>query len=191
MTTTPEPRIAPLNPDQLSDEARDLVARLRANFGQSGPVIPEAVATMLRHPSLYQAQVDFVLARTKVLVTSPRDMELVILRTGWLLKSGYIWGEHLPLAKKAGITPEQIEALTQGSSAPGWNDRDRALNKLCEELHETSCVTDETWQIIAQNFSDKEIIEIITYIGIYHEVAFTYNALRVRLQPTNAGLAAR
>lgn len=186
-----EPRIPPLTDSELSEEGRDLVMRLRANFGLTGNVMPEATATMLRHPDLYREQVAFVVARTKVLVTKPRDLELVILRTGWLLKSGYVWGEHIPQAKKAGMTAEEIEWLTIGSAAPGWNARDQALCKLCEELHETSFVSDETWEVIAKNFSDKEIIEMITYIGIYHEVAFVYNALRVRLQPTNAGLAAR
>ena len=187
---TLEPRVLPLKPEELSEEGRALAAKLRAVFGL-GAAMPDAIATMLRHPDLYKAQVDFVVARTKALVLAPRDLEIVILRTAWLCKSGYSWGEHVKFGKKAGLTAQEIEWIVQGSSAPGWNARDRALNWICEELHETSFVSDDTWAVIAANFTDKEIIEILTIIGAYHEVAFVYNTLRVRLIPGNPGLAAR
>ncbi len=185
-----EPRILPLAPEELSEEGRALAAKLRANFGL-GEAMPDAIATMLRHPDLYRAQVEYVVARTKALVLAPRDLEIVILRTAWLCKSGYSWGEHVKFGKKAGLTAQEIEWIVQGSSAPGWNARDRALNRICEELHDTSFVGDDTWAAIAANFTDKQIIEILTIIGAYHEVAYLYNAMRIRPIPGNPGLAAR
>lgn len=80
---------------------------------------------------------------------------------------------------------------TQGARASGWSARDRALNRIYEELHDTSFVSDETWAVIAAHFTDKQIIELLTIIGSYHEVAYVYNALRVRLIAGSLGLAAR
>jgi len=150
-----EPRIAPLGDAELTDEGRELAARLRANFGLQTTELPDSIATMLRHPELYRAHVEFVTARAKAMKLSPRDLELFILRTGWLCRSGYIWGEHVKFGKAAGLTGEEVERITQGSAAPGWNDRDRALNKLAEELHETCFVSDETWAVIARNRSSR------------------------------------
>jgi alkylhydroperoxidase family enzyme len=187
----PEPRIPPLAPEQLSEDAMQLAAKLRANFGLATSQLPDSVATMLRHPDLYRAQIEFVTRRAQASVLAPRDRELVILRTAWLCHSDYAWGEHVNFAKKAGVSADEIEWLTQGSAAPKWNERDRALNRLVEELHETSFVSDETWSVIAANFTDKQIIEILMMVGSYHEVAYLYNAMRVRLIPGNPGLAAR
>jgi len=189
--TAPEPRIAPLAGDELTDDALALATKLRSLFGLTTSDLPNSVATMLHHPDMYRAQIEYVSQRMKASALSPRDMELIILRTGRLCRSDYIWGEHVTFGKKAGLTDEEIEWLTQGSAAPGWNERDRALCALVEELHETSFVSDETWAVIAAHFTAKQIIELLTIIGTYHEVAFVYNAVRVRLIPGNPGLAAR
>ncbi len=186
-----EPRIAPLAPEELSDDALALATRLRGLFGLGTSELPETVATMIRHPDLYRAQVDYVVQRAKASVLPPRDLEIVILRTAWLCRSGYIWGEHVNFGRKAGLGSEEIERLTAGSEAPGWNERDRALNRLVEELHETSFVSDRTWDTIAANFTAAQIIEMLSIVGSYHEVSFLYNAMRVRLLPGSAGLDAR
>jgi 4-carboxymuconolactone decarboxylase len=190
-TAAGEPRIAPLTPEEMSEEGRALVAKLRANYGLSDEYLPDSTATMLRHPAMYGPYIDYVTERTRASVAPRRDLELVILRTGRLCGSGYIWGEHVRFGRQAGLTGEEIEWLVEGSAAPGWNQRDRALNRLCEELHETAHVSDETWAVIAENFTDQQIIEIISIIGSYHEVAFLYNAIRVRPIPGNPGLSAR
>lgn len=185
------PRIAPLAADELTDDALALATKLRANFGLTTSELPDSVATMLRHPDLYRAQIDYVVQRTKASVVAPRDLELVILRTAWLCRSAYTWGEHVTFGKKAGLTSEEIEWLTQGSAARGWNARDRALNRLAEELHETAFVSDESWAVIAAHFTEQQIIELLVMIGSYHEVAYLYNAMRVRLLPGSQGLQTR
>ncbi len=189
--TDGEPRILPLTAEELSGEGQTLIAKLRANYGLDDGYLPDSTATMLRHPKMYGPYIDYVGARNRASVVPKRDLELVILRTGRLCNSGYIWGEHVPFGKQAGVTDEEIEWLVEGSSAPGWNARDRALVRLAEELHETCHVSDETWAVIADNFAEAQIIEIIAIIGSYHEVAYLYNAIRVRRIPGNPGLSAR
>jgi alkylhydroperoxidase family enzyme len=186
-----EPRIGPLAPEELDGEAMVLAAKLRDMHGLTTDALPETVATMLRHPDLYRAYIDFVGQRAKASVLSARDVEIVTLRATWLCGCGYVWGEHVAFGKKAGLSADEIEWLVEGSSAAGWNARDRALVRLVEELHETAEVTDETWAVLAAHFTDQQIIELLMLVGGYHEVAFLYNAMRVRLLPGSQGLAAR
>ena len=190
-TDNSEPRIPPLPENELSEDALALAAKLRSIFGLETTELPESVATMLRHPDIYRAQIEYVAQRAKALTLNLRDLELVILRTGWLCRSRYTWGEHVVFGKNAGLTAEEIEWLTQGSAAPGWNERDRALNRVAEELHEDACVSDDTWAVIAEHFTDKQIIEMLMMVGFYHEIAYLYNSMGVRLIPGNKGLAAR
>jgi alkylhydroperoxidase family enzyme len=187
-----EPRISPLTADELGPGGLALATKLRTVFGLSPATeLPESIATMLRHPAMYDAQVEYVRKRALASVLAPRDLEIVILRTSWLCRSAYVWGEHVGFGKKAGLTAEEIERLTEGSAAPGWSERDGALNTMIEELHETSFVSDKTWAVIADHFSEQQIIEILTMIGFYHEVAFLYNAMQVRLIPGSRGLSTR
>ena len=190
-TTQAEPRILPLAADELGESGLALAARLRATYGLKTTELPETVATMLRHPDLYSAFIDYVGLRAKASVLAPRDLEIVILRTAMICGSAYVWAEHVNFGKKAGLTGKEIEWLVEGSAALGWSEHDRALNRLAEELHETACVSDETWATIAAHFTDQQIIELLMMVGAYHEVAFLYNAMRVRLLPGSPGLAAR
>jgi len=185
------PRIPPLAEGELSAEALPLAAKLRSLFGLETTELPDAVATMLRHPEIYRAQVEYITQRAKALTLEMRDLEIVILRTGWLCRSAYTWGEHVKFGRNAGLTSQEIEWLVQGSSAQGWSERDRALVRVAEELHEDACVGDATWAVVAENFTDKQIIELLMMVGFYHEIAYLYNSMRVRLIPGNAGLAAR
>lgn len=186
-----EPRIAPLREDELGSEGLAVATKLRAAYGLTTKELPETIATMLRHPVLYNAYVDYVNVRTKSSVLEPRDMEIVILRTCWLCQCGYVWGEHVKFGKNAGLTADDIDGLIEGSGAPGWSERDGALLRIAEELHDTSFVSDETWAVLAAHFTDQQLIELLIMVGAYHEVAFLYNAMRVRPLPGSAGLAAR
>ena len=102
-----------------------------------------------------------------------------------------MWVGYVILGKWAGMNSEEVTWLVEGSAATGWNERDRELNRLAEELHETANVGDESWATIAAHFTEQQIIELLMMVGAYHEVAFLYNAMRVRLLPGSRGLGAR
>jgi alkylhydroperoxidase family enzyme len=187
----PPPRIGPLQPEELTDDALALATQLRATFNLPTESIPEVVATMLRHPEFYRAQIDYIARRTRALTLPARLLELAILRTAWLCRSGYSWAEHVRMGKAAGLSVEDVARVTEGSAASGWAPLDRAVVRAVEELHDEAVVSDETCAALEAELSDKQLIELLTIIGAYHEIAFLYNSLRVRLLPGSAGLAAR
>jgi alkylhydroperoxidase family enzyme len=191
MSEVPRPRILPLAPDELGPEAMELASRQRANYGLTTTELPETVATLLRHPALYKAYIDFVDTRARVSVLEARDVEILVLRSAWLCACGYVWGEHVRFGKKAGLTTREISWLADGSSGADWNPRDQALVRLAEELHETAHVSDGTWAALAAHFTEQQLIELLMVVGSYHQVAFLYNAMQVRLIPGNPGLEAR
>lgn len=186
------PRIAPLRPEEFGPEAREIADRIRDAAGApASDEIPEYVTTMLRHPSLYEHHVALgtELLGKGALVT--RHRELAILRTGWLCGAPYEWGEHVAIAKRTGITSAELERITQGASASGWSDQDRAILRAAEELYEDAMISDQTWNALEEFLDEQQLIELPYVIGTYTKVAFLQNALRLRLARTNPGLAAR
>jgi alkylhydroperoxidase family enzyme len=188
----PEPRIAPLGPDEFGDDAMNTIAAVMKAQSLAEPrSVPDFIATMLRHPVLFQRQAD-VSAKLFAGALPFRLTELALLRTAWLNRGGFVWGHHSQLAKKqCGFTTADIERIIVGSSAPEWDELDRAVLRAVEELHETATISDATWGVLARHLDDKQLIELPILVGQMQGVIYTQNALRVRLMPGSLGLAAR
>jgi 4-carboxymuconolactone decarboxylase len=186
------PRIPPLKPEQFDENALRIAALLRKTFGlpENGDV-PDAVATMIRHPLLYQAEMEFVARRFPLLVFERRDFELIVLRTAWVCKSDYLWGEHVKAGKLHGLSADEIERIAQGPDAPGWNARDKAILQAVDDLRRDTRISDAVWSVLASHLDDKQLIELLHLVGFHTEIAYTYNSLGVRLISGNPGLAAR
>lgn len=193
------PRIEPVERSaaaaQVQENTRDLIAAISGHADVPPPPvdsIPEIMFTICRFPELWQAVMDL----TKQLqgpasVLPPRDRKLAILRTGWLCGAPYEFGEHVAQAKRMGFTVEEIETIIVGSEAPSWDDHERAILAAVEELHANAMVSDATWAQLAARFDEHQMFELLVLIGQFTATAYFQNALRLRLEPNNAGLAAR
>lgn len=189
-------RIAPIPIEQMSPEARAEAEAFRKKHGSlSGNAVkpgdvPPVLATMLRHPLLWRAHAAMA---TEIFqgALPARDREIVVLAVGWLWKAPVEWGEHVSIGKLAGLTDAEIERVKLGSAAQGWSVRDRALIAAVEELHRDAMITDATWSVLAENYTEKQLIELPMLVGHYTTVAFYQNALRLPPRPGSGGLAPR
>jgi len=150
-----------------------------------------ALEILIRHAELYKAHMNVAAKYLSDCEMSIRERELAILRIAWLSQAPFEWGSHVKIAKRNGVTSEEIERVIVGSSAPGWSTGDRAIVRAVEELHFSSMISDETWADLQQSFSDKKLIELVILAGQYKTVAYYQNALRLPLPEGNTGLSAR
>ncbi|HXK24697.1 MAG TPA: carboxymuconolactone decarboxylase family protein [Myxococcota bacterium] len=194
------PRILPLDAEDVIASALQNTERLRvAAAGGSAPPsapvaaseVPELVLTLLRHPALYERLTEMAIALQGRGALTARDRELAVLRVGWLCQAPYEWGEHVRLARRAGLTSEEIERVTRGSSTPGWTDHEAAILRAAEELHERAMISDATWRVLSDHLDERQLIELPILIGQFTLVAYLQNALRLRLGNGNVGLKAR
>jgi len=189
------PRILPLDPGEIAEVAIESTRRLRQAVGTSTPVtrdtIPELVATLLRHPDLYARVAELSIQLQGHGVLAPRDRQFAILRTCWLCQAPYAWGEQVKHSKRIGITSEEIDRITRGSSASGWDERERAVLRAAEELHEDAMISDVTWESLSGRLDEKQLFELTVLVGQFTTIAYFQNALRLRLASYNIGLRAR
>jgi alkylhydroperoxidase family enzyme len=176
-------------------DTENLLADHAAGVGGIGSsqlaVISEIVLTMLRHPKLFAHQADLGIQLLSQGALVPRDRELVILRMAWLCQAPYEWGEHVLIAKRVGVSSDEVQRITEGSAAAGWSEYDQALMRATEELHENAFITDTTWATLSVRLDERQLIELPILIGQYQTVAYYQNSLRLRLEDGNIGLAAR
>jgi 4-carboxymuconolactone decarboxylase len=171
-----EPRVQPLSDDELDDEAREFLQQV----GRDGRVL-NIYRTLARHPKLLKRWGVF---GTHVLYKNSlpaRERELLILRTGWLCRSEYEWGQHALIARASGLTDEEIERVKKGPDAPGWDDGDASILHAADELHDDSFISDGTWQMLSKSWDTQQLIDVVFTVGQYHVVSMALNTLGVQL----------
>ena len=186
MSSRPEsPRISPLPTDEQDERAQELLG---------GVVVPGARAaaganiftTLVRHPGLFRRWAPFG-GRLLEGKLPARDRELLILRTGWRCESEYEWGQHVLIGRGAGLTDDELNRIKEGPGAHGWDPFDAALLRAADDLHDDSCLSDDTWRMLASRYDERQLIEVPMVVGHYHLVAFTLNSLGVQREPGTPG----
>jgi hypothetical protein len=86
----------------------------------------------------------------------------------------------LTLGRRAGLSDEELTRVTQGSAAPGWSDRERALLAAAEALHPDGDMDDETWSALRRHLDEREAIELCMLAGHYEMLATVIAALRIQ-----------
>lgn len=173
-------RLTPLDEEHWEPRTRKLLATAPRDPGGR---VPNIFTTLVRHPGLYEQFLPFggqLLRRGRL---PARVRELLILRTSCNTGARYEWGRHVPLARAAGITDADLDRITEGPEAPGWTDLERQLLRAADELNRSATLSDTTWEALAGNFRDAELIEIVMLVGQYHMVAFFLNSTGVPLDP--------
>ncbi|KAJ5322663.1 hypothetical protein N7452_010952 [Penicillium brevicompactum] len=119
-------------------------------------------------------------AQFKKLSLSTRDRELVIMLTTSKFNSVYEWTHHLPLSLKAGVTKQQQLALEASGKEPNYfvdgncdsmakfSAKDLVLLAFVESVIRQPEVSDELSKRVKNDFSDQEIVEIISLQGFYY-----------------------
>lgn len=156
-------------------EIRRLLDKTR---GASGPDA-NIFTTLVRSPELFRRWLGFS-GRLLDGVVSPRERELVVLRTACNCEAEYEWGQHARIA--AGLlSEEEIARVVDGPDHPGWGDWERTLLRAADELHERYCITDSTWERLAARYDDGALIEFVMLVGHYHLLAMALRSLGVEL----------
>src|SRR5688572_22523503 len=96
------PRIAPLPEQAWTDAHRAAVATFAAQGAGND------LKTWLNHLPLVKGIMPFAVYITRDSMLSPRQRELLILRTAWLCRSEYLWAHHTVAARAAGLSREEI-----------------------------------------------------------------------------------
>src|SRR5438128_8339814 len=177
-----KPRVAAARDEDLDDEGRELLQTV----SREGRVL-NIYRTLVAHPKLLKR---WGVVGTHVLYKSTlpaRERELLILRTGWLCRSEYEWGQHVIIARGCGVTDEEIEHLKAGPEAEGWAPFDAALVRAADELHEDSFISNATWDALSERFDTQQLIDAIFAVGQYHLVSMALNTLGVQLDEGVSG----
>ena len=166
------PRVAPV--EQPTDDQRAALEGLPPlNIFRTLVHAPKALKGFL-------AWGNYVLSRRNSL--PPREREIVILRIGYLCRSGYEFTQHTRIGKREGLTAEEIDRIKQGAGAAGWSAAEQALIRAADELHADQFIGEATWRALSEHFDEKQRMDVVFTAGQYTQVSMMLNTFGVQLE---------
>jgi alkylhydroperoxidase family enzyme len=164
-------RIAPVDPATAPDEVREVLENLPPlNIFRTLAHAETVLRPFLRFGGA-------VLGRMSL---DPVVRELAILAVAKEAEAEYEWIQHVEIAKAVGATDAQIEALEQGGEE-ALDDAQRAAVALAAAVVHSPRVSDELWERVRAQFSDREIVELLLAIGDYLMLARLMTVLEIDL----------
>jgi 4-carboxymuconolactone decarboxylase len=120
----------------------------------------------------------------------PLLRELAILRVARLTPHAeYEWVQHVPLAKAAGASDEQVAALEADDvEASCFSDHERVVLRFTTEVVGDAQASDATLDQLSMVLSPREIVELLMVIGQYMMVARVMATTRMEIdEPAGPG----
>ena len=111
--------------------------------------------------------------------------ELVILITARAWSQGYEWSAHQPLALKAGISREIVDAIAEGRRPTAMSTDEEIAYDFTMELQNNKGVSDTTYAKAEKRWGKKGAVDIAGISGYYTFLALQLNMARQPV-PANA-----
>jgi len=97
--------------------------------------------------------------------------EIAILRVARLSGSVYECTQHVPIARGVGVSEEQMGAIDNWQEAKCFNQLERLVLKLTDEVARDVKGRPETVRELAKSLSTAEVVELVMAIGFWGMVA--------------------
>lgn len=110
------------------------------------------------------------------------ERELVILRVGKRADAAYELGQHLPLARDAGLADATIDAALADPPGDALSASERELVDFTDRLLDTGDVDDATWAALSGRYDEAQLVELLCLVGFYRMVADFLNVAGVELE---------
>lgn len=118
---------------------------------------------------------------------SARDRELATVRIAWLRHGEYEWAQHVRMARSAGLSEEEVEAINAGPDSPVWGPRDAVLLRAVDELAADHRIGDETWKQLTEELDRQQVMDLVFTVGAYDMLAVAMNTFGLQLDPSLTG----
>jgi alkylhydroperoxidase family enzyme len=112
---------------------------------------------------------------------TPRQRELLVLRVAHQRESAYEWAQHVYQAGVAGITPEEVERVREGSQADGWSPLEGALLAAADDLLADARIGDTAYAALAAEMGPQQLMDVVFTVGAYETFAMALRTFDVEL----------
>ena len=178
-------RVTMIAPEDAGEEARKTYDGVLKQWGR----ISNFSKVLAHQPAALQGWMlpnDAIrLANVKSDPEYVKIQQLVIIKTSALNRSAYCMSHNVPLGKKIGLTAEQI-AAAQGDdylASPHLDVRQKAAVRWADVVTRMTARDDDAaFAAMKQHFTEKEIVELTVFCGMWNYSNRLCEALHVDLE---------
>jgi 4-carboxymuconolactone decarboxylase len=105
--------------------------------------------------------------------------EIAICTVGAHYQAKFEFAVHGALAIEAGVNANAVEAIRTGSQPTLTDPQESLAHEVANALLRQHRLGDDLYARARQQFSESELIELVTVIGYYCQVSLTLNAFEV------------
>ena len=174
-------RLDYVDPATLPEDLQPLAARITAE--RSGRIL-NLYKMLLNSPPVADGWRAMGTAVRQKAILPGRYRELAICQVARLTRAAYEWHHHEPIARREGLSAEQLEALPDWRGKSCFDDREQAVLAYAEAVTRDIEVDDATFSAVRERFTPREIVELTATIGFYNLVARFLVALKIDIDGT-------
>lgn len=148
-----------------------------------GSDLPNLYRVLGASPTMLKTWIDFAWS-LRLDATSPRDLrELIIMRGAQVSGVAYEWAHHWPMAIKAGVSEDKLNALNDWRTSDLFSDKERAVLQMADEIAKGPGASEATIVKLKEVFSSSEIVELTLTASFYVCVSRLLTSLEVDIEP--------
>jgi uncharacterized peroxidase-related enzyme len=172
------PRIRPLAVTEVDPDARAVFDAFQAQRGN--------VPNMFRTLAMVPAIMTTAAAHMRAVFTSGtvplRLKELLTVRVSQVNACAYCLASHSALLKQLGATDETIAELEAWEASGAFTPAEKAALAFAEQMtRDAKRVDDALWAELASHYTDSEIVELASVIGLFNYFNRFNDALQVEI----------
>ena len=102
---------------------------------------------------------------------------------GRLTDAQYEFVHHWNLARRVGVSREQLEALADWEKSAKFSDHERAVIRYAVEATNNVSVSDATWNALTTFLDTPRMMELVQQVAYYNMVVRVLVPVGVELEP--------
>jgi alkylhydroperoxidase family enzyme len=172
--TKPMARVPYLEPSDLAETDRDLLARPIWLF--------KALVNSPNAARAFHGLGNYIRYGSKL---DMRLRELAILQVGWLARSPYEWSHHVKLGLDFGVSEADIQALIDDTNGKptALDDQARLALRAAREMTEAGEMTAATFAQAQAAFGNEQVVDLTITIAFYCAVVRVLATLQIDVEP--------
>ncbi|WP_448217638.1 carboxymuconolactone decarboxylase family protein [Endozoicomonas sp. 2B-B] len=97
-----------------------------------------------------------------------RDRALVALRSAYICNTRHLIPDIAQCALDTGLKASDVQMVSRGHLAPGWDNKQRLLLKTTEELYKEQIISPENWKELKKIYTPQQILDLVFCIASFH-----------------------
>ncbi|MCA0324589.1 MAG: carboxymuconolactone decarboxylase family protein [Proteobacteria bacterium] len=134
---------------------------------------------LLNSPAIaqgWEAMLTAVRNRTQV----PAELrELIILRVAVLNRAQFEYDAHAPIALKAGVSQDKIEAIRESELSNAFSAEERLLLQMTDHMTRDIEVPDDLMRQVTDRYAPGVVVELVATVAAYNMVSRFLVALHI------------